>query len=204
MPVSASGSTENPFRYGGKYGYYTDNKTGLILAGQRWYSPHLMRWLSRDPIGYEGGYNLYGYVDQNPVSKIDPDGLNGGAIAVGGFPSSVGLGGLFQGLAPAIGVIAPVGFGAGFGGAAAYCFFDPDGCYATFQGMCASDAKPTLDEQADALLRFCSLLRRTREERCAREYANDSNYPKYRKCLVSAQKKYLQCKKHARGMRSIL
>jgi len=32
-------------------------------------------WLSRDPIEEEGGLNLYGYVENNPVNAIDPDGL---------------------------------------------------------------------------------------------------------------------------------
>ena len=34
-------------------------------------------WLSADPIGEEGGLNLYGYVGGNPVNAIDPLGLRG-------------------------------------------------------------------------------------------------------------------------------
>ena len=74
MKSDAGGTTPNPYRFGAKYGYYTDLKTGYVLAGQRWYSPVIMRWLSRDPIGYEGGDNLYEYVDSNPVRYVDPDG----------------------------------------------------------------------------------------------------------------------------------
>lgn len=34
------------------------------------------RWLSRDPIGEEGGYNLYGFVENDGVNFIDPLGLD--------------------------------------------------------------------------------------------------------------------------------
>jgi len=32
-------------------------------------------WLSRDPIAEDGGINLYGYVENNPINFYDPDGL---------------------------------------------------------------------------------------------------------------------------------
>ena len=38
----------------------------------RGYKPETGRWLSRDPIEEYGGVNLYGFVENNPVSKIDP------------------------------------------------------------------------------------------------------------------------------------
>jgi RHS repeat-associated protein len=73
--LQSAGADPNPFRYGGKFGYYADGESGLMLAGARWYSPHLMRWLSRDPIGYEGGENQYAYVRANPVRFDDATGL---------------------------------------------------------------------------------------------------------------------------------
>jgi RHS repeat-associated protein len=73
--VQAVGPDSNPFQYGGKFGYYTDGSD--LLAGARWYSPALMRWLTRDPAGYAGGDNLYRYVDGNPVQRTDPSGLDG-------------------------------------------------------------------------------------------------------------------------------
>lgn len=41
----------------------------------RWNDPTTARWLTRDPIGYGGGANLYGYVGGNPVGVLDPWGL---------------------------------------------------------------------------------------------------------------------------------
>jgi len=34
------------------------------------------RWLNRDPIGYSGGVNLYGYCGGGPVGATDPSGLS--------------------------------------------------------------------------------------------------------------------------------
>jgi uncharacterized protein RhaS with RHS repeats len=50
----------------------------LILATNaeaRMYHPATGKWMSRDPIGEEGGGNLYGFVENNPVNKVDPLGL---------------------------------------------------------------------------------------------------------------------------------
>ena len=38
---------------------------GLILCGQRWYSPAYGRWLNRDPAGYAGGADLYSYCGES-------------------------------------------------------------------------------------------------------------------------------------------
>ncbi len=52
-----------------------DWDTGLIRFGARDYDPALGRWLSKDPILFEGGdANLYGYVMNDPVNWIDPEG----------------------------------------------------------------------------------------------------------------------------------
>jgi len=40
----------------------------------RYYNPSTGRWLSEDPIGSEGGMNLYGYVKSNPVGYKDSSG----------------------------------------------------------------------------------------------------------------------------------
>ncbi|HMP84420.1 MAG TPA: RHS repeat-associated core domain-containing protein, partial [Verrucomicrobiota bacterium] len=44
----------------------------------RYYSPTLGRFVQTDPIGVEGGLNLYGFVSNGPVSKNDPMGLAAG------------------------------------------------------------------------------------------------------------------------------
>ena len=77
IPTASTGTDPNPFRYGGQVGYYT-GVNGLILCGARWYDPEIGRWLTRDPIGYTGGPNLYEYVASNPVGGIDPEGTQTG------------------------------------------------------------------------------------------------------------------------------
>jgi len=60
--------------FGGQYGYYTDPETGLVLCTHRYYDPGAGRWLTRDPISYQGGMNLYSYAGGNPINAIDPEG----------------------------------------------------------------------------------------------------------------------------------
>ena len=86
QPVATGGTTaapQNPFCYGGKYGYYTitgqssGTPLDLILCGMRWYDPGEARWINRDPIGYSGGDNLYSYCNDAPISISDQNGLAG-------------------------------------------------------------------------------------------------------------------------------
>ncbi len=42
-------------------GYRFDPETQLYYVRNRTYNPVLGRWIQRDPIGYSGGINLYGY-----------------------------------------------------------------------------------------------------------------------------------------------
>ena len=68
--ISSSGPMADVFaiRYSTKY---FDSETGLYYYGYRFYSPELMRWITRDPIGEEGGVNLYAMCGNNAICGID-------------------------------------------------------------------------------------------------------------------------------------
>ncbi len=60
-------------------GQQYDEETRLYYNRYRYYDPVQGRYITQDPIGLAGGWNLYTY-PLNPVSKIDPFGL----VAFGG------------------------------------------------------------------------------------------------------------------------
>jgi len=62
----------NPYLFTGRR---YDPETGLYYYRARYYDSGIGRFLQVDPIGYAGGINLYGYVLNNPVNWVDPDGL---------------------------------------------------------------------------------------------------------------------------------
>jgi len=82
-PVRVTGPAAalSPFRFSTKR---TDSTTDLVLYEYRAYSPTLGRWLSRDPVGEMGGWALYGFVGNSPLTRIDPNGLKGTGI-IGAF-----------------------------------------------------------------------------------------------------------------------
>jgi RHS repeat-associated protein len=99
-----TGSLVQPFQYSTKR-YFADS--GLLYFGYRYYAPALGKWITRDPIGESGGYNLYAYVLNDPISSMDPSGkipLVGGAIiggiagGYGGFLSGIQSGNLTTGI----------------------------------------------------------------------------------------------------------
>ena len=59
----------------GYAGYFNHSVSGLEFALFRAYDPTHARWLNRDPIGEDGGLNLYAYVRANTISETDPLGL---------------------------------------------------------------------------------------------------------------------------------
>lgn len=81
-----------PFGFAG--GIY-DQDTKLTKFGARDYDAETGRWISKDPIKFDGGINLYAYADNDPVNKIDSNGRNpivavGAVAAVGGIANFFG------------------------------------------------------------------------------------------------------------------
>jgi RHS repeat-associated protein len=83
--------------FGAQWGYFADNTgTGLELLGHRFYDEANGRFINRDPIGYDGGIDLYEYAADGPQDRADPSGYSGAGLIVGGG-----------------GIIGAPGFGAG-------------------------------------------------------------------------------------------
>ena len=57
-------------------GQYLDRESGLHYNYFRTYDPSIGRYTQSDPVGLEGGLNVYGYVLQNPMKYVDPFGLD--------------------------------------------------------------------------------------------------------------------------------
>ncbi|MCV5555584.1 RHS repeat-associated core domain-containing protein, partial [Escherichia coli] len=55
-------------------GQQYDEESGLYYNRNRYYDPLQGRYITQDPIGLEGGWNLYQY-PLNPIEHIDPLGL---------------------------------------------------------------------------------------------------------------------------------
>jgi RHS repeat-associated protein len=53
-----------------------DEETGLSYNLPRDYDAATGRYIQADPIGLEGGWNRFGYVANNPLNDVDPQGLH--------------------------------------------------------------------------------------------------------------------------------
>lgn len=57
-----------PFRYSTKF---WEEESGLVYYGHRYYNPIHGRWINRDLSGESGGYNLFAFAMNNPITAID-------------------------------------------------------------------------------------------------------------------------------------
>ena len=69
--VTGTGLDWMPFGFAG--GTH-DGDSPIVRFGARDYDPSLGRWISKDPIGFVGGANLYAYGRLDPVNTLDSTG----------------------------------------------------------------------------------------------------------------------------------
>jgi len=75
--VSVDGTLDTRYGYVGASGYesFGEFAQGIefpfLHVGYRWYDPSSGRFLQRDPIGIDGGLNVYSYVRGDPATLVD-------------------------------------------------------------------------------------------------------------------------------------
>jgi RHS repeat-associated protein len=57
-------------------GQYFDAETGWHYNWHRYYAPGIGRYVRIDPVGLDGGLNVYAYANNAPLQHIDPKGLS--------------------------------------------------------------------------------------------------------------------------------
>ncbi|MCD7798732.1 MAG: RHS repeat-associated core domain-containing protein [Akkermansiaceae bacterium] len=70
--ATASGDVSQPFRRSSEF---DDEELGLVYYNYRHYNPTDGRWLSRDLIEENGGWNLYAFLGNSPLLSSDRNGL---------------------------------------------------------------------------------------------------------------------------------
>jgi len=72
--VRSSGSTINPYRFGGQFAYHWEKDTLLFSLYRRYYEPRTARFMSRDLARRVS--HMYAYADNNPLTRVDPSGCD--------------------------------------------------------------------------------------------------------------------------------
>jgi RHS repeat-associated protein len=127
----AGPSYPTEFQFAGKWGYESEFQDGsdpgleIDYLQARYYDPATGRFISRDPIGFKGGLNLYRYAEDNPVANVDPTGedwendlrvgMGFAGMVIGGTVGAVGggAGGFVGGtlVAPGVGTVGGTAIG---------------------------------------------------------------------------------------------
>jgi RHS repeat-associated protein len=76
-------------------GQYALPESGLYYNYFRDYDPQTGRYIESDPIGLRAGVNTYGYVNGNPIQRVDPQGLVGWSGTASSVSWVSGLGASF-------------------------------------------------------------------------------------------------------------
>ncbi|HEX5071904.1 MAG TPA: RHS repeat-associated core domain-containing protein [Gemmatimonadaceae bacterium] len=80
-------------------GLQYDPETGFYYMRARYYDPKIRRFISEDPLGFDGGINAYAFANADPINGNDPSGLlpyvqnlpGWNTSAVGGFHGCWGM-----------------------------------------------------------------------------------------------------------------
>jgi len=91
--VSGSGTLLNPYHFTGREsdtGWFT----GFNYHRARYYDSAVGRFISEDPIGFDGGMNFYTYVENNPAKLTDPSGTQAVPLALPGYAGTAGISGI--------------------------------------------------------------------------------------------------------------
>jgi len=196
---NALGSYEYSPRFPGQV---ADQESGWHYNVNRDYNPSLGRYVQSDPLGVLPGAELaspglsrlsprlraklskvviqlnqpYAYVDSNPVSQIDPDGLEPTTLG------RIGLGAARGGLGGARGGLVGIGLGIGLGAMAEMCSpTDRD----RDERQCDADY--------DAGREFCHAMAVTKgRHRGTKKYAET-----YSQCMRAVDEEYIECYQRA-------
>ena len=70
--VASAGTLVQPVQWSSEM---NDEELELVYYNYRYYNPADGRWINRDPIAEEGGWNLYAFIGNNSIKKKDIVGL---------------------------------------------------------------------------------------------------------------------------------